>query len=416
MREGKHSLKINMLGDLSVFYDEKPLILSKEDSSKEEYLFLLLLYYREKGIHRDELIEALYGEEDMDQTSDSFHAMVLELQKLLIEAGLPKDEYVIHQAGIYSWESDKISVWLDIEEFEKKAEQGLKEKDPLIQQRILDEVDALYRGEFLPDWTGVSWVEAENRRYQNLYFCCMRTLMELLQQQKNTGRLLRCCEKMTDLYPYEEWQLDRLDCLIGMKEYEQALQYYDEIADFYQEEFGLLPSEELKGRLQKIREYINYDIRNIHEIQERFTDVEELGGAIYCDLSEFTAIYRYMIRVTERVGMTAYLMLYTLTDKNHIPVEDPEILEEVRDAMYHAVKFSVRRSDLYTRYGKNQYLILLVETNQKGCEQVADRIYRNFQEENTHSQVEICHTISPIVEIKPDLIKKQFDANSLDWR
>lgn len=414
--EDKNTLRIYMLGGLSITYEGKPLMLAKNITSKMVHLFLLLLYTRDKGIRREELIESLYGDCDSEQAANSFRGMVFRLRKNLLAAGLPEREYITNRAGVYRWESGDVRTYLDVEEFAKAAKQGLKEPDKAMQQQLLEKADSLYRGEFLPTMIGDEWVVVENHRLQELYFQCMRKLMELLRRQESNGKLLGCCEKMADLYPYDEWQLAKLDCLIEMKEYKEALAYYDEVVNFYQEEFGILPSPELKERLHSIRDHVNYDIQSINEIQERFIEEEEPGGATYCDLEVFTVVYRYMMKVLDRTGMSAYLMLYTLTDKNRMPIEKAEVLEDVREAMFHAVKMSVRRSDLYTRYGKNQFLILLVGSNQRGCERVASRIQKNFQERNTRKRVDICCTISSIADVKPDLIKKRFDKSSLDWR
>lgn len=416
MKDEKNILAIRMLGGLSITYGGKPLVLAKNVTSKMVHLFLMLLYTRESGIRREELIETLYEDCDMEQASNSFRGMVFRLRKNLIAAGLPEGEYITNKVGIYRWESGDVKIWLDVEEFTRLVEEGLKETDQVVQQKLLEDADELYRGEFLPAMIADEWVAVSNRKFQDLYFRCMRRLLELLKQEESNGKLMHCCDKMTELYPFEEWQLAKLDCLIKAKEYKEALSYYDEVVNLYQEEFGLLPSQELKKRLQSIREHINYDIRSINEIQERFMEEEEPGGATYCDLTVFTVVYRYMIKVLDRTGMSAYLMLYTLTDKNRMPIEKADVLEDVREAMFQSVKKSVRRSDLYTRYGKNQFLILLVGSNQKGCERVAARIKRNFNEVNTRKRVDICYTLSSIMDVKPDLIKKQFDKSSLDWR
>lgn len=416
MKKDKRTLKIDMLGGLSITFEGRPLILAKNITSKMVHLFLMLLYTRNSGIRREKLIEALYGDCDSEQAANSFRGMVFRLRKNLVAAGLPDGEYITNRAGVYRWDSGDIEICLDVEEFSNAVEQGLREEDKMIRQKLLEKADLLYRGEFLPTMISDEWVAVSGRRFQELYFECMRELTELLRQQGNSEKLLRCCDKVVGMYPYEEWQLAKLDCLIDRKDYKEALRYYDEVVVFYQEEFGLLPSAELKLRLQSVREHINYDIQSIQEIQERFVDEEEPGGATYCDLNVFTAVYRYMMKVLERTGMSAYLMLYTLTDKERMPIEKAEVLENVRGAMFDAIKMSIRKSDLYTRYGKNQFLILLVGSNQRGCERVAARVRKNFQNLNNHKKVDVCYTISSIVDVKPDLIKKRFDKSSLDWR
>lgn len=81
----------------------------------------------------------------------------------------------------------------------------------------------------------------------------------------------------------------------------------------------------------------------------------------------FIDIYRYIVWVLGREDTRAHLVLFTLIDREGEPLESSEQLEEVRQRLERAIIRSVRRSDLYTRYGKNQFLVLVTSTDQKGC-------------------------------------------------
>lgn len=412
----KDVLNVSMFGGLSLTWKGKSLYLTKNVSGKMIHLFLMLLCAKDQGVHRDELLRVLYEGSDVVQASNSFRAMIFRLRKALVQAGLPEGEYITVRNSRYRWDAEHLEVHLDVDEFEQAVNRGMEETDPVRQQKLLEKAERLYQGEFLPAMIGEDWVAILNNQYQNLYFSCMDTLIDLLKAKGDYTEVLRHCERILSWYPYEEWQLEKMDCLLHMKDYPAALKYYEEIVNFYQHEFGIAPSGELRKRREILKDQMNYKIRSIGEIKNQIMEDDGLGGAAFCDYTVLAEIYRYMTQVLDRIGMSAYLMLWTITDKDRMPVDKPEVLEDVRDALQDAIGAAIRKSDVYARYGKNQFLALLLGTNEEGCEVVEQRIRANFQKLNTRKKVEICCAIGSILDVDADMIKEHFDQNNLGWR
>lgn len=412
---GKDTLDVSMFGGFSLSFKGEPLHLTKNVSGKMIHLLLMLLCAGDAGVHRDEILRVLYEGNDVVQASNSFRAMVFRLRKALTQSGLPDGEYITVQNGRYRWDVEHLHVRLDVDEFEQVVTRGLKESDPARQQKLLERAESLYQGEFLPAMIGEEWAAILNNRYQKLYFSCMRILMESWKANGDYGRVLRSCERILEWYPYEEWQIGKMDCLLAMKDYLAALKYYEEIVNFYQAEFGIAPPEELQKRRKILKEQMNYKIRNIGEIKVQMMSDESLGGAAYCDYMVLAEIYRYMTQVLDRIGMSAYLMLWTITDKDLMPVEKPEVLEDVRTSLKEAIGAAIRKSDIYAGYGKNQFLVLLLGTSQTGCEVVEQRIRTNFQKLNTRRKVEVCCAVGSILDVNADMIQEQYNQSSLNW-
>lgn len=80
----------------------------------------------------------------------------------------------------------------------------------------------------------------------------------------------------------------------------------------------------------------------------------------------------------ERGGQSVYLMLCTVVDGKGNPLEDTEILEEFIGRLGDAILNSVRRSDAVTRYGRGEYLVLLVNTTREDCDKIQKRINYRF--------------------------------------
>ena len=80
----------------------------------------------------------------------------------------------------------------------------------------------------------------------------------------------------------------------------------------------------------------------------------------------------------ERGGQSAFLMLCTVVDGKKNPMKEGPVLEELSKRLEKAIRSSIRSSDIVNRYGKGQYLILLVNTTRENCKIVQKRINQQF--------------------------------------
>lgn len=101
-------------------------------------------------------------------------------------------------------------------------------------------------------------------------------------------------------------------------------------------------------------------------------------GGYLCSYPVFQGIYRMVGRMMERGGQSVYLMLCTVVDGKGNPLEDVVILEEFTGRLGDAILNSVRRSDAVTRYGRGEYLVLLVNTTREDCDKIQKRINYRF--------------------------------------
>ena len=402
---------IQMLGGFSMTYQGQPLLLGKSLSSKMLHLLMLLIYSRGEGIRRTRLLEQLYGDSDIEQAANSLRAMIFRLRKSLVAAGLPDGEYISTKGGIYMWAAEHVDVELDVEVFQKQVMAALEEKEPLKEVELLEEACRIYKGEFLPLMIADDWVAAANWKYQELYFKVLRELSRLLKKQNRYAELLPYCEQALSRYPYEEWQLVKLECLTAMKEYKLAVEYYEQIARESQQEYGIRMSEEMMEHYRAIRNMIQYEMNNIEEIQQHLRPDPNVFGATRCDYLTFIDIYRYIVWVLGREDTRAHLVLFTLLDRDGEPLESSEQLEEVRQRLERSIIRSVRRSDLYTRYGKNQFLVLVTSTDQDGCKIAADRVCRNFRAVNRRRKIDVYYACRPALAVSGDSLKKNMGKN-----
>ena len=117
MRGGNHmdnqlpELKVNMLGRFSITYGEQPITFKRNSATKAVKLLQILLHSSlvedrgSTGIPRAQLLDDLFGREELANVGNNLRVTVFRLRKMLIEAGLPEYEYIVKEKGVFYWRS-----------------------------------------------------------------------------------------------------------------------------------------------------------------------------------------------------------------------------------------------------------------------------------------------------------------------
>ena len=176
---------------------------------------------------------------------------------------------------------------------------------------------------------------------------------------------------------------------------------------------GVLPSKQMRERLAKMNSDMDKRADMIEDIQDGLREGEDMSGAFYCSYPSFTESYRYMKRVIERSGQSAYLMLCTITDGKGYPLEQSDRLEMLAEELGTAIQGSLRRGDLYTKYSANQFLVLLLDIKQEDCLTVIDRVNKRF--DNPSRKNYLKYHVAPVNEVEDDEGRINFDTSKSIW-
>ena len=171
------NIKARMLGNVEVLYNDKPFTIERNNTTKVNQLFQMLLYYT-NGLPREQVMYNLFHNEDIADESNSLRVLVFRLRKALPKVGLPDEDYVHVKRGTYRI-SPNVTVDCDAIEFENIARQALASEDIKEQQKLLEEAVKLYNGDFLPGLSGVEWVVTVQVKLKKLYDRCLKQLMEM---------------------------------------------------------------------------------------------------------------------------------------------------------------------------------------------------------------------------------------------
>lgn len=91
-------LKVNMLGRFSITYGDQPITFKRNSATKAVKLLQILLHSSltenqgNGGISRAQLLDDLFGREELANVGNNLRVTVFRLRKMLIEAGLAKSD------------------------------------------------------------------------------------------------------------------------------------------------------------------------------------------------------------------------------------------------------------------------------------------------------------------------------------
>ena len=397
--EDKKIINVNMLGGFSLSQGKEPIPLEYANTTKMIQLLISVLAAGNAGIPRKQLIDRLYGNDVLEDPAVTLRVNAHRLRKYLKKTEAFKDADCIRiKLGNYFWDRNEVPVELDTEVFVNAYEQAEMETDEETKLSYLMKACRVYQGDFLPELGGEEWVAIACADYQKKYFECLKEAEIILLKQDRHEELLELSEQACRYYPYEEFYLLQIDCLMSLGRFKEAMEVYEKATTFYFEELGLTPSEEMVERFHAMSDKVQYHAVVMTDIKQGLQEEKFQSGAYFCTYPGFTDCYHIVCRMLERNGQSAYLMLCTMVDREGRPLTDEVKLEKSMEKLKLAIGTSLRKGDFYTRYGMNQYLMLLNGLRLEDCVIIQHRIDGRFLSFGLKARAAIEYKVQPAAE------------------
>lgn len=370
---------MQMFGGFSLSWGGKLVAGSKKTSESQfNYLMQLLLHHREEGVSRDMLERVLFEDRDILDIHHAARSVIYNAKRRLKAAGLPDVIYIEQKKGVCYW-TPEIPVWEDAFCFEELYKEAEEETEPEEKLRLYLEACHLYTGEFLPQQTAVFWVAQEAKRYRNLFCVCVENAVRMLRANQDFPQMRELGIYAAAISPLSDWETVTMEALVNMGRYEDARKLYNDTVDLYFQEQGLRPSKRMMELFARLGNQMEHQYDALDEIQRKLSEEQEdcVGGYL-CSYPVFQGIYRMVERMMERGGQSVYLMLCMVVDSKGNPMKESNMLEELTVRLEEAIKDSVRHSDAISKYGRGQYLVLLMNTTRENCGVIQRRINCRF--------------------------------------
>ncbi|WP_242826752.1 BTAD domain-containing putative transcriptional regulator [Butyrivibrio sp. NC3005] len=380
----KKVLHVRMLGHFSLTYDGHEVTPGRNNASKFTQLLQIVWLQGDKGVSKDELVNALYGEDETSNISNSFNNLLYQMRKQMVAAGLPSKAYVKKQKKIFIIDQE-VPVWIDVLEFRKHYRLGLNAMSEPERYQHYREAFDLYQGELLPALSTETWVIMESVSLRKEFGEVAKWLGKYLQEQKEYDQAFRIYGRAADIYPEDDWQVGQIESLLNKGDYKGALSVYDKTVEYYTGTLGISVPEKLLAVYHKMSERIDNAPGQIHEIQEEMVEdrksvQEDENGAYDCSYPSFIDAYHILSRNMERTGYSVYMMLCTLVDYEGKMIRNQDKLKIRSEALFQSIRTTLRRGDTFTKYSNSQFLILLVGTSQEDCDIIYRRMNKKLKE------------------------------------
>ena len=327
---------------------------------------------------RDRLEELLFADRDMSNIHHALQSVIYNTKKKLLKAGLPAENCIEQDKGVFRWSGD-IPTVEDAAYFEELFRRAAEAPAP--DERLVLYLDACYAysGEFLTAQTGTIWAAREARRYKEMFCTAVERATDLLRMNQDFFQMETLGLYAASIDPLADWETVTMEALVSLGRGEEARKLYDTTVQYYFTEQGLHPSKRLLEQFDRLGEKMQYRHAVLDQIQAELSGASDRSmGGYLCNYPVFLGIYRMVERMLERGGQSVYLMLCTVVDSKGNPMREGEIQDQLVSRMSDAIRQSIRRGDAMCRYGKGQCLVLLINTTRENCNVIQRRINTRF--------------------------------------
>ena len=378
------TLQVSLFGGLFITSGEQVLVERSARLNKPLELLAMLLFQHEQVVSNEQLMEDLWGEEGVEIPAAALKNAAYSLRKIL-RAASPSEEFILLKSGRYLWNPNapvEVDVWRFQEFIRQGGEKGSREASIVLFRQAL----ALYVGELPPSIADRPWLLPHASYLRGLYIKAVLGLCDLLFEKGDRPSLeeaLACCNRAILQEPLEEELYFRLFTAMQKLDMKQAvLNYYPVAANLFFDELG----EKLSPPLQAVylwasggMEQTKADLRQVQrDLSEATRDSRPIRGAYYCEYEMFKHMYQMVARSSERAGGSMALMLVTLSGPRGALLQKQENASAML-CLKGVIRDLLRKGDVFSRYSRGQYILLLPVNDLSDCAVVQERLRRGVE-------------------------------------
>ena len=385
------------LGRFEIRKDNTDAYTPSSRSTKPWDLFKFLLANKRTGMPPEIILENLYPNESYENPKNTLQNLVYRLRKLLSDENIFSDYScnILFTNGCYSLDfSDDICLDTDI--FEQYIQKADLYKHESIQKTVdyYEKAIALYRGDYFPELLYEDWVIPKRNYYRRLYIQAVNELLGIYKQKKAFDDSIRVCEKAIQIEPYEEdFNITFMESLIGKGKISEARKHYGYITGLLYKQFGIKPTPEMQSIYHLLKNDTNRSKEKSLNIE--FDENENRNGAFYCDPNTFRSLFIIEKRRNERTNDSVLPVSFSIDEGNNSVSSQSETV--VFDEFRRFLVKSLRKGDVVTTWKNSQLLVLLPKIDNKGIRVISDRIIKQFQCNENHSDIEIKVSVHPFL-------------------
>ena len=376
-------LQAKMFGGLQIHVGDQYLVEKGGRVNKPIEVLVYLLLNIGAQITNEQLMEALWGDDEVENPAGALKNAAYSLRRLLTKVGLDQ-ECIITRDRQYAWNPD-VPVDLDVDRFNKLYEAAMQNPDVSDEEmvRCCREALALYAGDFLPGLSDRYWLMTRASTLRQRYLNMVLHLSDrLLASDERSGaeEVMNLCSRALLLEPLsEDIYLRHFTALRKLDMKAAVLSYYPVVANMFLDEVGQPLPESVREIYRWAAEGANLPMEDIRHIQKDLDEITRddrpIRGAYFCPYEVFKHMYHMVVRNATRNSEDVILLLVTL-----VPLEAPkQEMIRVMLSVKELIKNMLRKGDVFARYSRNQYVLMLSVKNTDDYKIVRDRLLTRYE-------------------------------------
>lgn len=372
-------------------------------------LVMYLLTHRDHTLTIQELSEALWQEDEVDNPAGALKNLMYRLRTLMKKT-LGDMQYIITSQGAYAW-NQEIEVDFDAECFENYYKQAKAAEVKSDSVKFYESAISLYKGEFMEKVLDHHWAVSLSTYYHSMFLNAVKSLAELYMEQ---GRY----QDVEDISVYA-LQMDKVDeelhcyhimALIRQNKLELAMKHYEEAGKMLYDALGVRNPARLQSvQAELLKMSKGNEAETLENIHDDMVEDEESVGVYFCGYPVFREIYRLEVRKNSRLGEAEYIVLFTVEINDGVKTDNEKmerfIIEQGMTKLKNTLRRVLRVGDVAARYSDSQYIVLLPTCTYESSILVAKRILENYAAADKSKKVRIKTEFEQLSEIKSTLVR-----------
>lgn len=406
MSKVEYSVYVSLLGRFSIRCLDGDRAAAAPDASpahlRQRGFLPYLCAFHDRPVSQEELVEAIWeGEGESADPAKALKTTLYRARQLLERAGLrDAKELLLYRQGFYSW-SPQVHITLDTERFDQLYERFYAADQPY--QGLEDALQALalYQGDFLSGSSEGLWALSLRTYYREKYIKLARDAAQVLWQEGRPEEGAELCKRAAAANPYDEETqllLMRLFHAAGLTQ--SAIRHYETIQSLFMEQLGVALSQELSDFYRKLTRTDEPRELDLQVIRSRLWEDSPATGAYFCEYSIFQNIYRLIARSTARTGQAVQLAMVVLQDADSAPLAVKRCAETM-DVLHDAIARSLRTGDVFTRFSRDQYLIMLPSCSHENAAIALERAIAVYRPTPCGLTTQVKYTVLPVLPPRP---------------
>lgn len=372
-------------------------------------LLIYILTHRDHVVTIQELSEALWQEDEVDNPTGALKNLMYRLRNLLKKV-FGDASYIVTSQGAYAWNKD-VTVDFDSEHFEEycKMAKTATDKDKIV--KCYEQAIPLYQGRFMENALEQHWAVTLSTYYHSMFLNAVKALAQIYMEEERF-------QDMEDI-TISALKLDEVDeelhclhilALIRGNKFDLAMKSYEEATKILYDTLGIRNSSGLKKVQEELLQMRKgNDAETIEDIHEDMLETEESVGVYFCGYPVFKEIYRLEVRKNARLGAAEYIVLFTIELPDNLKTDNDKmtqfLIEQGMKNLQKSIQEVLRIGDVAARYSDSQFIILLPTCTYESSVAVAERVLNRFASYDKGKKVRIKTDMEQISEVNSTLVR-----------